>query len=138
MRKKKYIVLARNPRIQQQGLETGRGHRSFGTKSAMWISDPAEAREIEHQYGMKGTKQVAVTTDQQYEWSVNNDGSNGTRMDNIHHYTFQGVDRKAAGGNERVKVKTADGYTFVSLAVAREEGLKIVKPRNRSKKPCKQ
>lgn len=87
-KKKKYIVLARNGRIQTKGLTTGKGHRTFGEKSAMWISDPAEAREIETQYGMKGSKEVAVTTDQQYEWSVNNEGGNGTKLNNVHNYTF--------------------------------------------------
>jgi hypothetical protein len=95
-KKKKFIVLARNPKIQQKGLITGRGKRVFGEKSALWISDEAEAREIEHQYGMKGSKDVAVTTDQQYEWSVNNEGGNGTRMDNIHHYTFGPMTSRAA------------------------------------------
>lgn len=94
--KRKYIVLARNKKIAEKGLSTGKGHRSFGNYSAMWISDPAEAREIDHQYGMKGSKDVAVTTDQQYEWSVNNEGGNGTRMDNIHHYTFGPQTSKAA------------------------------------------
>lgn len=92
MRKKKYIVLARNKKIATHGLVTGKGKRSFGNYSALWISDPAEAREIEQQYGTQGSRDVSVTTDQQYEWSINNDGSNGTRTDNIHHYTFQGVD----------------------------------------------
>lgn len=34
---------------------------------------------------------------------------------------------KEFGGNERVKIKTPAGYTFVSLAVAEEEGLDIVR-----------
>ena len=135
MRKKKYIVLARNPRIQQAGLTTGKGHRSFGSKSAMWISDPAEAREIEYQYGMKGSKQVAVTTDQQYEWSLNNEGSNGTRMDNIHHYTFQGVD------TSRIRTTKDNGYVWAScdgkeVRVKREtalaEGWPIVPPKRKT------
>lgn len=90
-KKKKFIVLPRNGRIFKEGLTTGKGHRKFKNAGAMWITDEAEAREIEHQYGMKGTKQVAVTTDQQYEWSANNDNGDGRRMDNIHHYTFQGI-----------------------------------------------
>lgn len=130
-KKRKYMVLARNQKIQESGLVTGKGHRVFGEKSAMWISDPAEAREIDHEYGMKGKKLVSVTTDQQYEWSVNNDGSNGTRMDNIHNYTFQGVDWKRAGGNVRVKVRTADGVSYVSLQIAKEEGLEIVSEKKR-------
>lgn len=137
MRKKKYIVLARNKKIATQGLVTGKGHRSFGNYSALWISDPAEAREIDHQYGMKGTKDVAVTTDQQYEWSVNNDGGNGTKMDNIHHYTFQAPDRANPGGNERVRVKTADGFTWISRVIAEEEGLQIL-PQKRPARATRQ
>jgi hypothetical protein len=95
-KKKKFIVLARNKKISQSGIMTGKGRRSFGDYSALWVSDPAEAREIEHEYGMKGSKDVAVTTDQQYEWSVNNDGGNGTRMDNTHNYTFGPMTSKAA------------------------------------------
>jgi hypothetical protein len=38
------------------------------------------------------------------------------------------------GGNERVKVKTADGYTFVSRAVAEDEGLEIVPKRRRTRR----
>lgn len=93
-KKKKFIVLPRNGRIFKEGLTTGKGHRKFKNAGAMWITDEAEAREIEYQYGMKGTKQVAVTTDQQYEWSANNDNGDGRRMDNIHHYTFQGIPLK--------------------------------------------
>lgn len=121
-KKRKYIVLARNPKIQQQGLTTGKGHRSFGSKSAMWISDPAEAAEIETQYGMKGSRQVAVTTDQQYEWSVNNDGGNGTRMDNTHNYTFAGVDTS----HFKVWVLRGGRLARVTKAVARAKGYRIV------------
>lgn len=116
MKKKKYIVLARNKKTALKGITTGKGHRSFGKYSALWISDPAEAREIENQYGMKGSKDVSVTTDQQYEWSVNNEGSNGTRMDNIHKYTFgrMGIslpDRHSLRG--RVKVINDTAYVYV-------------------------
>jgi hypothetical protein len=127
--KKKYIVLARNGKIQKKGLMTGKGHRVFGQKSALWISDPAEAREIETQYGMKGSKDVAVTTDQQYEWSLNNDGGNGTKMDNIHHYVFQGVDMS------RIRTTKDNGFVWAERDgkqvrmkhdQAIEEGLVIV------------
>lgn len=121
-KKKKYIVLARNAKIQTQGLITGKGKRVFGEKSAMWISDPAEAQEIETQYGMKGSKDVAVTTDQQYEWSVNNEGSNGTRMDNTHHYTFAGVDTS----HFKVWVVRNGKLTRVTKAQARAKGYKII------------
>ncbi len=121
-KKKKYIVLARNPGIQQQGLTTDKGHRSFGEKSALWISDPAEAQEIETQYGMKGSRDVAVTTDQQYEWSLNNEGGNGTRMDNIHHYTFQGVDNSLF----KVWVLRNGKLVRTTKAQAQAKGYKII------------
>lgn len=106
-KKKKYIVLPRNGKIFQEGLTTGRGHRKFKKAGAMWITDEAEAREIDHQYGMKGSRQVAVTTDQQYEWSANNENGDGRRMDNIHHYTFQGVSLK------QQKKKVVKGVPYV-------------------------
>lgn len=133
MKKKKYIVLPRNGKVFENGLTTGKGHRKFKKSGAMWITDEAEAREIEHEYGMKGKRQVAVTTDQQYEWSANNEGGNGTKMDNIHNYTFQGVDMEKRGGNERVKVKTVDGYTFMSQEQAEELGYEII-PQKREKR----
>jgi hypothetical protein len=46
---------------------------------------------------------------------------------------FTHFTKPETGGNERVKVKTADGYTFVSLAVAEEEGYEIV-PQKRNKR----
>lgn len=122
-KKKKFMVIARNKKIQETGVTTGKGHRTFGEKSVMWISDPAEAREIDTEYGMKGKKEVAVTTDQQYEWSLNNDNGNGTRMDNIHNYTFQGVDTSHfkvwVEVNGRLKRVTKDeakrkGYEIIS------------------------
>lgn len=129
MPKKKYIVLARNKKIATQGLVTGKGKRSFGNYSALWISDPAEAREIEYQYGMKGTRDVSVTTDQQYEWSVNNDGSNGTRTDNIHHYTFQGVDMsklRRTQDSKNVWVVREGKQILMKREEAYAEGLEIV------------
>jgi len=135
-KKKKFIVLPRNEKIFKKGLTTGKGHRQFKEAGAMWITDEAEAREIEHEYGMKGKKQVAVTTDQQYEWSANNDGSNGTKMDNIHNYTFQGVDMS------HIKTTRDNGYVWVikggsQVRMKREEaiaeGYEIVKQK-RSKR----
>lgn len=129
-KKKKFIVLARNGKIQTRGLVTGNGHRQFGKHSALWISDEAEAREIEHQYGMKGSKDVAVTTDQQYEWSLNNERGDGTKLNNIHHYTFHVPDMS------RIRTTRENGYVWVQqgakqVRMKREEavreGLTIVK-----------
>jgi hypothetical protein len=41
------------------------------------------------------------------------------------HQTHFGV-IKERGGNERVKVKTADGFTFMSLELAEELGMEII------------
>ena len=129
MKKKKYIVLPRNGNIFEKGITTGKGHRKFKKSGAMWITDEAEAREIEHEYGMKGKRQVAVTTDQQYEWSANNEGGNGTKMDNIHNYTFQGVDMKG------IKTTRDNGYVWARVGTkevrmprvqAVEEGYEII------------
>ena len=50
------------------------------------------------------------------------------------HQTHFGV-VKEHGGNERVKVKTADGYTFMSREQAEELELEIVEPRKKGVKP---
>jgi hypothetical protein len=133
-KKKKFMVMARGEKIQTEGITTGKGHRTFGQKSVMWISDPAEAREIDTEYGMKGKRQVAVTTDQQYEWALNNDNQLGTKLGNIHHYTFSGfIPKEDWGGNEKVRVRTEDGYTVMSRAIAEEEGYEII-PQKRNKR----
>lgn len=46
------------------------------------------------------------------------------------HQTHFGV-VKERGGNERVKVKTADGYTYMSREQAEELGLEIVEKHDR-------
>jgi uncharacterized GH25 family protein len=128
-RKKKFIVLPRNGAIFEKGIKTGRGHRKFKRAGAMWITDEAEAREIENEYGMKGKKQVAVTTDQQYEWSANNEGGDGRRMDNIHNYTFRGVDMsniRTTKDNGYVWVRKGASQIYMKREQAIEEGLEIV------------
>lgn len=128
-KKKKFIVLPRNGKIFEEGLKTGKGHRKFKQAGAMWITDEAEAREIENEYGMKGKKQVAVTTDQQYEWSANNEGSDGTKMGNIHNYTFQGVDMshiRTTRDNGYVWCRVGARQVLKKLEEALEEGLEII------------
>jgi len=46
------------------------------------------------------------------------------------HKTHFGV-VKEKGGNERVKVKTKDGFTFISRIVAEEEGFEIIEKRGK-------
>lgn len=79
---------------------------------------------------------VWVEQDENLEWHAKHDNTTDGRNVGIHHYTFSGIDMQQRGGNERVRVKTKDGYTFVSRAVAIEEGYTIVaerKNRERSK-----
>lgn len=42
---------------------------------------------------------------------------------------------KQYGGNERVRVRTAQGYAFVSRIVAEEEGLKIIPQKSKKRTP---
>lgn len=130
---KKHIILARNRRVSEQGIDLDGKHMKFTQGSALWVADEGKARALQQKY----PKEIAVTLDQQYTWSANNDGGNGTKMDNIHNYTFSGVDMKKRGGGERVKVKTADGYTFVSLEVALEEGYTIVPKKRETRRPVR-
>ena len=91
--KKKHIVLARNKKISDSGLELDGQQMEFkGKGAAMWINDEGKARALQQKY----PKDVAVTLDQQYTWHANNEGGNGTKMDNIHHYTFGPQTSKAA------------------------------------------
>lgn len=88
---KRHLVLARNTRINEQGLTTGAGHRKFKPgKSAMYIKDPAEAREIEQHYGKHGTNDVLVFDDDKVARHVKND--NGE----IHNYHFGAMTSPAA------------------------------------------
>lgn len=128
MKKKKHIVLARNRRVSEQGIDLDGQHMKFTQGSALWVADEGKARALQQKY----PKDIAITEDQQYTWAANNDFGNGTQMNNIHKYTFSGIDMKQRGGGERVKVKTADGYTFVSREVAEEEGLTIIPNRRRN------
>jgi hypothetical protein len=134
VKKKRYIVVPRTEGVKQTGIRTGKGKLSFGAKTAQWVDDPAVAREIDTQYGLKGSGDVWVAQDENLEWHEHHDGNTDGKKVATHHYTFQGVDMRTGGGNERVRVKTKDGYTFVSLAVAREEGYQIIKVRKHGTK----
>lgn len=124
-KKQKHIVMARTTDIMSQGIETSKGKKKFGKHSVMWVDDAGEAKEIEKRYKGK----VAVTLDQQYTWSVNNDGGNGTRMDNIHNYTFQGVDMKGirtTKDNGWVWVWKGSKQVRMRREEAEQEGYEIV------------
>jgi len=120
------MVVPRTTGIQQTGITTGKGKLTFGNKTAQWVDDPAVAKEIDTQYGMKGSGDVWVAQDENLEWHEHHDGHTDGRKLDIHHYTFAGVDMKARGGNERVKVKTADGFTWMAREVAEELGYEII------------
>ena len=91
MKKKKFAVYARTKRIVRDGLQTGKGHRQFRVnKSLMNINDPAEAKEIEDRYGMKGSQDVYVVEDERYANAVNGEqwDVKGSQVSTVHHYTF--------------------------------------------------
>jgi len=125
-KKKRYMVVPRSTGIQQTGIKTGKGQLTFGKKTAQWIDDPAVAKEIDTQYGMKGTGDVWVAQDENLEWHEKHDGLTDGKMKGIHNYTFAGVDMENKGGNRRVKVKTADGFTYMAEEVAIENGYEII------------
>lgn len=136
MAKKKHIVLARDTDIAEKGVEIDGQKMKFHAKqSAFWVEDEGKARAIQQKYG----KKVAVTLDQQYTWHANNEGGNGMREDNIHNYTFQGVD------TSHLKRKD-NGYVWVRIGgvqkrMKREEaqrnGHQIV-PQKRSRRAERQ
>lgn len=84
----------------------------------MWLDDAGEANEVQQRYKGK----VAVTEDQQYSWSLNNDGGNGTRMDNVHNYTFSGVDTSQF----KVWVLKRGKLVRVTKEQAKQKGYKVV------------
>lgn len=104
-KKKKFIVLARNKKTSERGLELDGQHLNFerGKGAALWVADEAKAKALQQKY----PRDVAVTLDQQYTWHSNNDQGNGTRMDNIHNYTFQGVDMRG------IRTTRDNGYVWV-------------------------
>ena len=56
------------------GLDTGTGHKSFKGKTAMYVKDAAEAREIDSQYGFAGgTQEVFVHEDDKVGRFVTNE-----------------------------------------------------------------
>jgi hypothetical protein len=134
MKKKRYIVVPRTDTVKKQGLATGKGKLTFGNQTAQWVDDPAIANEIDTQHGMKGSGDVWVAQDENLEWHERHDGMTDGRNKGIHNYTFAGVDIDTRGGNERVRVRTRDGFTFVSRVVAEEEGYQIVPEKRKARR----
>jgi hypothetical protein len=65
------MVVARNTRTSEHGLETSKGNVPFHGKTAKMIDDPGLASEIDTQYGLKGTGDVWVERDERLENYVN-------------------------------------------------------------------
>lgn len=129
-KKKKHIILARNEKIAEKGLELDGKPMKFHQGKALWIEDEGKARALQQKY----PRDVAVTLDQQYTWHANNEGGNGTRMGNIHHYTFQGVDMrniKTTRDNGYVWVRRNGKQVRVKREIALAEGWHIVPKRRR-------
>lgn len=134
MARKKHIVLARTNEIAETGVELdGQKMKFHRAQSAFWVEDEGKARAIQQKYG----KQVAVTLDQQYTWHVNNENGNGTRMDNIHHYTFSGVDMS------RIRTTRNNGWVWVNVGGGKQvrmrrekalrEGCEIIPEKRRTR-----
>jgi hypothetical protein len=119
-----------------EGLSTTKGNFEFNGKTAR-IVDESLATEIDTQHGLKGSGDVWVHQDENLEWHEHHDGNTDGRKVGIHHYTFAGIDKAKAGGNERVKVKTAEGFTFISREIAEEEGYEIVSGKVRNNRDAK-
>jgi hypothetical protein len=136
-RKRRFIVVPRNTRTQMNGLQTGKRKLDFGKQTARWIDDPAEARDIDTRYGLKGSGDVWVEQDENLEWHAKNDNGTDGRMAGIHHYTFQGVDMsnvRTTRDNGLVWVYVDGKQKLVKKQIAVEEGYEIV-PKKREKRP---
>lgn len=118
MARKKYQVI-KATRKDIPGVVVGGRVKKFEKNGTFETTDAGEAAEINKVLGAKGTGEVVVTSYKEKEHG--------------HTYTFKGVDWEKRGGNETVRVKTADGFTYVSRLVAEEEGYEIVKERKNVK-----
>lgn len=112
-KKRRYIVVPRTTGIKETGLKTGKRHLKFGTKTARWVDDPAEAREIDAHYGVKGTGDVWVEQDENLEWHDKHDGLTDGKMTGVHHYTFAGVDTSHFVKHKDGDEKKVQGVVYV-------------------------
>ena len=127
-KKKRYIVVPRTEAAMNNGLATTKGNFSFGGKTAR-IVDESLASEIDTQHGLKGSGDVWVERDENFEWHEHHDRDTDGRKVGIHHYTFSGVDlshlkpRKDTG-----LVWVRDGLRQIRMSriQAEEEGYEIV------------
>ena len=117
-KKRRYIVVPRTTEATKNGLVTGKGKVDFKGKTAAWVSDPAQAEEINTQYGLKGSGDVWVEQDENLEWHDKHDGLTDGKMTGIHHYTFQGVDMS------NIRTTRDNGYVW-----AHRDGKQVRMPR---------
>lgn len=96
MKKRRYIVVPRTINAQKKGLRIGAGNMTFGRKTARWVDDPEVAREIDKEYGVKGSGDVWVAQDENLEWHEKHDGQTDGRKRGVHHYTFGAMTSPAA------------------------------------------
>ncbi len=135
-KKRRFVVKPRTPFVMENGLSTTKGNVGFGGKTQKILTDESLAREIDTEYGVNGKRDVYVYEDDRLEWHDANDKeTDGMNHDKGgHRYFFGALDLSKPGGNERVLVKTRDGYSIMSRVLAEEEGLQIVKRRKHNGK----
>ncbi len=96
MSRKSFLVMPRNTRIAQSGLNTGKGKLTFKRgQNSMTVGDEALANEIDTQYGLKGTGDVWVERDERVSSWLRDD--KGT-----HRYFFGSPNRLFREGWERI------------------------------------
>jgi hypothetical protein len=95
MPKRKYLVVARNTKTSEFGLETSQGNIPFHKKTARIVEDPGLASEIDTEYGIHGTGDVWVERDEMLE------NKSQYHPDNVHKYFF-GATRLFREGWERI------------------------------------
>lgn len=118
MKKQRFIVVPRNKSTQENGIKTEKRTLNFGRQTARWIDDPAEAREINSTYGVKGSGDVWVEQDENLEWHEHHDGNTDGRTVTLHHYTFQGVD------TSKLRTTRDNGYVWVMLEGGKQKRIR--------------
>ena len=81
MKKKRFVVKPRTPRIMEQGLQTAKGNIGFKGKTQKILTDETLASEIDSEYGLHGKRDVYVYEDDRLEWHDAND----KQTDGINH-----------------------------------------------------
>jgi hypothetical protein len=134
VKKKRFIVVPRTESVKETGIQTGKGKLTFGRKTAAWVDDPAIAREIDTQHGLKGSGDVWVEQDENLEWHEANDGETDGRKLGIHKYTFAGVDMtgiRTTRDNGYVWARRGGKEIRVKREIALAEGWEIAKKKRK-------